>query len=333
MPLIVPDGLPAKSILDDERTFALEENVAKKQDIRPLHVLLLNLMPKKIETETQILRLISKSPLQVDMDFMCMSSHESRNTPADHLVKFYETFETLRDRRYDGLIVTGAPIEHLPFEQVDYWGELAEVLDWSRSHVYSTLHICWGALAGLYRHYGIGKVTLPSKLFGVFSTKLCDEYNFLTNGFDEKFLVPHSRHAGIDLAQLAPHIDRDLHVLGTSPVTGPSLLASPDMRQIFITGHLEYGKMTLAEEYSRDVAAGKPIELPRNYYPEDDPSLPPVFSWRSHANLLYRNWLNYVYQMTPYDLSELTPSYHGYRCEERIWLPGARDEAQSAAAR
>lgn len=328
MPIIVPDGLPAKDILDDERTFALEENVAQKQDIRPLNVLLLNLMPKKIETETQILRLISKSPLQVNMDFMCMSTHESRNTPADHLVKFYETFDALRDRSYDGLIVTGAPIEHLPFEQVDYWPELCEVFAWSRSHVYSTLYICWGALAGLYYHYGINKVALPSKMFGVFPTRLCDEYNFLTNGFDEKFLMPHSRHAGIDAAQLAPHIDNgDLHVLGTSPVTGPSLLASPDMRQIFITGHLEYGKTTLDEEYRRDVAAGKPIDLPRNYYPDDDPTLEPVLSWRSHANLLYRNWLNYVYQMTPFDLADLTPAYHGYRCEERIWLPGARDQA------
>lgn len=327
MPIIIPDGLPAKDILDGERTFALEENVANKQDIRPLNVLLLNLMPKKIETETQILRLISKSPLQVNMDFMCMSTHESRNTPADHLVKFYETFDVLRDRSYDGLIVTGAPIEHLPFEEVDYWPELREVFTWSRSHVYSTLYICWGALAGLYFHYGVDKVMLPSKLFGVFPTKLCDEYNFLTNGFDEKFLMPHSRHAGIDLAQLQAHIGDDLHVLGTSPVTGPSIIASPDMRQIFITGHLEYGKTTLAEEYYRDLDAGKPIELPRNYFPEDDPSLEPVLSWRSHANLLYRNWLNYVYQMTPFDLADLTPAYHGYRCAERIWLPGARDRA------
>ena len=325
MPIIVPDGLPAKSILDSERTFALEENVAQRQDIRPLRVLLLNLMPKKIETETQILRLISKSPLQVELDFMCMSTHESRNTPHDHLVKFYDTFENLRGRSYDGMIVTGAPIEHLPFEAVDYWDELRAVFDWARSHVYSTLYICWGALAGLEHFYGVGKVVLPSKLFGVFSTRLCDEYNFMTNGFDEKFLMPHSRHAAIDLAQLAPHIGKDLHVLGDSPVTGPSILASFDMRHIFVTGHMEYGKTTLAEEYCRDLDAGKPIEMPRNYFPEDDPSREPVFSWRAHANLLYRNWLNYVYQMTPYDLSELTSDYHGYRCAERIWLPGMRE--------
>lgn len=327
MPIVIPDGLPAKDILDGERTFALEENVAQRQDIRPLKVLLLNLMPKKIETETQILRLISKSPLQVELDFMCMSSHESRNTPADHLVKFYEPFEVLHNRSYDGLIITGAPVEHLAFEEVDYWPELCEVLDWSRTHVYSTLSICWGALAGLYHTHGIKKVQLPSKLFGVFATRLCDEYNFLTNGFDEKFLMPHSRHAGIDLDDLTPHIGEDLQVLGTSPVTGPSIVATPDMRQIYITGHLEYGKMTLADEYYRDKAAHKPIELPRNYFPEDDPALEPLFSWRSHANLLYRNWLNYVYQMTPFNLADLTPDYHGYRCEERIWLPGARKSA------
>lgn len=325
MPIIIPDGLPAKGILDSERTFALEENVAQRQDIRPLNVVLLNLMPKKIETETQILRLISKSPLQVNMDFMCMSTHESRNTPHDYLVKFYDTFEALRDNSYDGLIVTGAPIEHLAFEDVDYWDEFRRVVEWSHSHVYSTLYICWGALAGLYCNYGIGKVALPSKLFGVFATRLCDEYNFITNGFDEKFLMPHSRHAGIDLKQLEPHIGSDLHVLGTSPVTGPSILASRDMRELYVTGHLEYGKTTLAEEYRRDLEAGKPIEMPRNYFPEDDPSREPVLSWRAHANLLYRNWLDYVYQMTPFDLKDLGPSYHGYRIDERVWLPGVRE--------
>lgn len=324
MPINIPDGLPAKGILDDERIFALEENAAKRQDIRPLKVVLLNLMPKKIETETQILRLISKSALQVDLDFMTVGSHESRNTPSDHLVKFYEKFDNLKDRRYDGLIVTGAPVEHLPFEEVDYWDELCGIFEWSRSHVYSTVHICWGALAGLYYHYGIPKVMLPSKLFGVFATHLCDEYNFLTNGFDEKFLMPHSRYAGIDLKSLEALEGTSLHVLGTSPVTGPSMLATPDMRQIYLTGHLEYDKNTLRDEYERDVRAGKLIEMPRNYYPEDNPNAEPYLTWRSSANLLYRNWLNYVYQMTPYDLEELTPAYHGLRCEERIWWPGER---------
>ena len=325
MPIRIPDGLPAKDILDDERIFALEENAAKRQHIRPLHVVLLNLMPKKIETETQILRLLSKTPIQLDVEFMCMSSHESRNTPADHLVKFDDTFDALRGRNYDAMIVTGAPVEHIAFEDVDYWDEMCEVIDWARGHVYSTLFICWGALAGLYRNYGIAKVQLPSKLFGVFATRMCDEYNFLTNGFDEKFLMPHSRHAGICARDLEPHIGRDLQVLGTSPVTGPSIIATADMRQIYVTGHLEYGKMTLDEEYRRDLGSGLPIEMPRNYFPEDDPAAEPVFSWRGHANLLYRNWLHYVYQMTPFDLSELNEGYHGYRCEDRIWLPGMRE--------
>ena len=326
MPINVPDGLPAKQILDDERIFALEENVARSQNIRPLDVVLLNLMPKKIETETQILRLISKSPIQVNVEFMTVSSHESRNTPQDHLVKFYDTFEHLKSRRYDALIVTGAPVEQLDFEEVDYWDELCEIFDWSIGNVYSTLYICWGALAGLFHHYGIRKVNLPSKLFGLFPTKLVDEYNFLTNGFDEKFTVPHSRHAAINLVDLAGHVGKDLQILGDSPVTGPSIIATPDMRQIYITGHLEYGKQTLAGEYHRDRDAGKYIELPRNYFPDDDETAEPLFTWRSAANLLYRNWLNYVYQMTPYDLSELTPTYHGYRCEERVWLPGMREQ-------
>ena len=324
MPINIPTGLPAKEILDDERIFALEENVASKQHMRPLRVVLLNLMPKKIETETQILRLISKSPLQVDMDFMCMASHESKNTPHDHLVKFYDTFEAFRNRRYDALVITGAPVEEMDFEDVDYWDELVEVMKWSRTNVYSTLHICWGALAGLYFHHGVNKVALPSKLFGVFATRLTDEYNFLTNGFDERFFMPHSRHAGIDLAQLDEHIGHDLYVLGTSPVTGPSILATSDMRQVFITGHLEYAKGTLDAEYRRDLGQGRPIDMPRNYYPDDDPANEPCLTWRSHANLFWRNWLNYIYQMTPFDLTELSEDYKGYRISERVWQPGTR---------
>ena len=331
MPITIPDSLPAQEILSDERIFALEDNIARNQNIRPLDIVLLNLMPKKIETETQILRLLSKSPLQVNVEFMAMGSHESRNTPRDHLVKFYEGFETFRDRRFDGLIVTGAPVEEIPFEDVDYWDELCRVMEWSRTNVYSTMHICWGALAGLYHHYGIGKVDLPSKMFGIFPTKLMDEYNFLTNGFDEKFHMPHSRHAGIDPKSLKPHIGGDLHVLGYSHVTGPSILASDDMRQIFITGHLEYGKLTLRDEYERDVAKGRPIDMPRNYFPDDDPANEPLFSWRSHANLLYRNWLNYVYQMTPFDLADLSAGYHGYQFESRVWRPGEHDLSYNRA--
>ena len=202
MPINIPNGLPAKAILESEKIFALEEDVAKKQDIRPLKVAILNLMPKKIETETQILRLISKSPLQVDIDFMKVSSHTSKNTSADHLVKFYDNFEVLRKNYYDGLIITGAPVEHLPYEEVDYWEELCDIMDWSRTHVYSTMHICWGAQAGLYYHYGIEKHLLPQKMFGIFPQKLCDEYNFLTNGFDEIHMTPHSRHTAIDEEQL-----------------------------------------------------------------------------------------------------------------------------------
>lgn len=321
MPITIPDGLPAKGILEDERIFALEEDVASKQDIRPLNVLLLNLMPKKIETETQILRLISKSPLQVSLDFMHMGSHESKNTPADHLVRFYQTFDELKDRKYDGLIITGAPIEHLPFEEVDYWDELCRVIDWSRENVFSTMHICWGALAGLYRRYGVPKRMLPAKMFGIFPHRLCDEYQFLTNGFDEVFMMPHSRHAAFDEADIARV--SELQVLGYSEVAGSSLIASRDLREIYVTGHFEYGKFTLRDEYERDVRAGKPIELPRNYYPGDDPAAEPLFTWRSHANLLYRNWLNYVYQMTPYDPAQISASYEGYRYDERIWNVGA----------
>ena len=303
MPINIPNGLPAKAILESEKIFALEEDIAKKQDIRPLKVAILNLMPKKIETETQILRLISKSPLQVDIDFMKVSSHRSKNTSADHLVKFYDNFDVLRRNYYDGLIITGAPVEHLPYEEVDYWEELCGIMDWSRTHVYSTMHICWGAQAGLYYHYGIDKHLLPQKMFGIFPQKLCDDYNFLTNGFDEIHMTPHSRHTAIDEEQLKRA--EGLEVLSCSEISGTNICATADFRQIFILGHLEYGVETLAQEYFRDLAQHKPIQIPVNYFPDDDPSRPPVLTWRSHANLLYRNWLNYVYQMTPYQLNEI----------------------------
>lgn len=304
MPINIPNGLPAKSILESEKIFALEEDVAKKQDIRPLKVVILNLMPKKIETETQILRLISKSPLQVDIDFMKVSSHASKNTSLDHLVKFYDNFETLKNNYYDALIITGAPVEHLAFEEVDYWSELCQIMDWSLEHVFSTLHICWGAQAGLYYHYGVQKKLLPSKVFGVFEQDLCDEYNFLTNGFDTIHLTPHSRHTAIDEDKLRNITD--LEILSCSKKTGTNICARPDFRQIFIFGHLEYGAETLANEYFRDVNLGKPIELPYNYFPDDDVAKTPIFTWRAHANLLYRNWLHYVYQMTPYCLKDIS---------------------------
>ncbi len=321
MPITIPDGLPAKGILEDERIFALEEDVASKQHIRPLSIVLVNLMPKKIETETQFLRLISKSPIQVRMEFMNMSSHQSHNTPADHLVKFYQTFDELRDRKYDGMIITGAPVEQMPFEDVDYWDELCRVLDWSRENVFSTIHVCWGALAGLYHTWGVRKHDLPEKLFGVFQTHLGDEYQFLTNGFDEVFLMPHSRHAGFVEEDLR-RVD-ELETLAYGDATGSSIVATKDLRQIYITGHMEYTKYTLRDEYERDLSGGKAIKKPQGYYPQCDPAQTPVFSWRSHANLLYRNWLNYVYQMTPFDPAEISASYEGYRYNERIWHVGA----------
>ena len=304
MPINILNGLPAKEILESEKIFELEEDVARIQDISPLRIAILNLMPKKIETETQILRLISKSPLQVDIDFMKVSNHVSKNTSADHLLKFYDDFSMLKENHYDGLIITGAPVEHLEYEDVDYWQELCTIMEWSKSHVYSTVHICWGAQAGLYYHYGIQKHLLPHKVFGIFPQLLCDEYNFLTNGFDEVHMTPHSRHTAIDEEALAEV--KELEVLSRSNTTGSNIIATRDFRRIFIMGHLEYGKDTLAQEYFRDLNQGKEIQIPYNYFPEDDPSKEPLFKWRAHANLLYRNWLNYVYQMTPFDLKELT---------------------------
>ena len=303
MPIKIADGLPAKKTLHEEHIFALEEEVASQQNIRPLKVAILNLMPTKVETETQILRLISKSPLQVDCDFMRVSSHESTHVSKDHLVKFYEPFEAYRDKNYDGLIITGAPVEQLPFEEVDYWDELCEIIDWSQEHVFSTMYLCWGAMAGLFHLYGIPKRVLGAKLFGVFPQRLCDEYNFLTNGFDEVHYMPHSRHAAIDAAALAEH--PELHVLSEGFDSGPALIATNDFHEIYVTGHFEYGRDTLADEYWRDFHRGLPIRLPENYFPDDNPENQPIFTWRAHANLLYRNWLNWVYQMTPYELERI----------------------------
>ena len=303
MPIKIPDGLPAKTTLHQERIFALEEEVAESQQIRPLQIVILNLMPTKIETETQSLRLISKSPLQVSCDFMRVSSHEAKNTSADHLVKFYDTFESYRYRNYDAMIITGAPVEHLPFEQVDYWDELCQIMDWARGHVFSTMYLCWGALAALYHYYGIPKKMLGAKLFGVFPQRLCDEYSFLTNGFDEIHNMPHSRHAAIDTGELMLH--PELITLSEGFNSGPALVATEDFHEIYVTGHFEYGRDTLADEYWRDFHKGLPIRLPENYFPDDDPVNQPIFTWRAHANLLYRNWLNWVYQMTPYDFDEI----------------------------
>lgn len=303
MPINIPDGLPAKKVLHDERIFALEEEVASHQQIRPLRVAILNLMPTKVETETQILRLISKSPLQVSLDFMRMSSHESTHVSADHLVKFYDTFDSFKDNNYDGLIITGAPVEQMEYEDVDYWDELCHVIDWSQTHVLSTMYLCWGAMAGLYHLYGIPKVDLPEKIFGVFKQRLCDEYNFLTNGFDEVHYMPHSRHAALDIEALSKH--PELQFLSKGSVSGPSLIATRDFHEVYCIGHFEYGRDTLAGEYWRDFNAGLPIEVPQNYFPDDNTLNQPKFTWRAHANLLYRNWLNWVYQMTSYELERI----------------------------
>ncbi|WP_293819312.1 homoserine O-succinyltransferase [uncultured Parolsenella sp.] len=302
MPINIPDGLPAKEILQQERIYALEEDVAKNQQIRPLNVVLLNLMPTKVETETQILRLISKSPLQVSVDFMRVSSHEATHA-VDHLVKFYDTFESLRNNVYDGLIITGAPVEQMPFEDVDYWDELVEIMDWAKEHVLSTMFLCWGAFAGLYHLHGIRKRLLGSKLFGIFPQKLCDEYNFLTNGFDEVHNMPHSRHAAPDANQI--DADPTLQVLSRGFESGPALVATHDFREIYALGHFEYGRDTLAQEYWRDFRAGLPIQMPVNYFPDDNPEKQPLFTWRAHANLLYRNWLNYLYQTSSYEREDI----------------------------
>ena len=308
MPINIPDGLPAKRIPHTERIFALEEEVAATQQIRPLRVVSLNLMPTKVETETQLLRLISKSPLQVSCDFMRVSSHTSTHVSQDHLVKFYDTFDSFRDKNYDGLIITGAPVEQMAFEDVDYWKEFCEIVDWSQEHVFSTMYLCWGALAGLYHLYCIPKKDLPSKLFGVFPQRLCDEYNFLTNGFDEVHNMPHSRYAAIDEGDLSAH--PELQVLSEGFTSGPAIIATRDFHEIYVTGHFEYGRDTLSDEFWRDFHKGLPIRLPENYFPDNDPENQPIFTWRAHANLLYRNWLNWIYQMTPYEFEEIPSEIH-----------------------
>ncbi len=315
MPINIPNGLPAKNILESEKIFAIEDSSAMRQQIRPLEILILNLMPKKIETETQILRLLSKTPLQVHIDFMKIASHESKNTSKDHLVKFYKNFDEYKDKYYDGMIITGAPVELIDFEDVDYWTELQEIMDWSKTHVFSTMHICWGAQAGLYHHYGIHKIILDEKLFGIFPQVLCDEYDFITNGFDEVHNTPHSRHTKIDEDALAQ--EKRLVVLSKSRKTGSNIITTKGYRQLFIMGHFEYGVETLSQEYFRDVNANKPIHVPENYFPDDNPHNRPLLTWRSHANLLFRNWLNYVYQVTPYDVKDIATLdlYKGNRDE------------------
>lgn len=304
MPIKISDNLPAYTTLINENIFVMTDDAAEHQDIRPLRIAILNLMPMKIETETQLLRLLSNTPIQVDIELVQMASHISKNTSMEHLLKFYKTFEEIKDERFDGLIITGAPIEHLHYTDVDYWNELCEIFEWSKSHVYSTLHICWGAQAGLYYHYGIPKYDLPQKCFGIFPHHIEKPMDPLLKGFDELFMVPHSRHTEIrrdDVEKCS-----ELEILTASDISGVHIIGAKNGRQYFITGHSEYDRHTIANEYFRDVKKGLPIQIPVNYFPDDNPENPPLFTWRCHANQMFSNWLNYcVYQKTPYDLETL----------------------------
>ena len=304
MPIKIPNLLPATSTLLEENIFVMTETRAITQDIRPLHILMLNLMPTKIVTETQIARLIGNTPLQVELELLQTATHKSKNTSAEHMLAFYKTFDEVKHRKFDGLIITGAPVEQMEFEQVEYWDELCEIMEWSKTHVTSTFHICWGAQAGLYYHYGIKKYPLDKKLFGVF--KHTRDYNrsMLLRGFDDEFWVPHSRHTTVRVEDVLEH--PEIKIISTSPEAGLFLCATERGKQVFVTGHSEYDADTLEREYLRDKNAGLPIEVPVNYYPDDDDTKAPMVRWRSCANLLYSNWLNYfVYQTTPYDINEI----------------------------
>lgn len=306
MPIKIPNNLPAVDILAKENIFVMKESRALSQDIRPLKFVIVNLMPTKIETETQLLRLISNTPLQIEVTLLKMDSYKSKNVSEEHMETFYKTFDDIKDERFDGMIITGAPIETLDFEDVIYWEEIMKIMEWSKKHVFSVLHICWGAQAGLYHHYGIKKYQLNKKIFGIFPIKLEEKYenNELFRGFDEIFNMPHSRHTKIEESDILK--EPELEILAKSDEAGVSIIRSKDKRKIFLTGHLEYDRFTLAKEYERDISQHKKIDVPFNYYPEDDPTKKPIFNWKAHANLLFVNWINhYVYQETPYNLEEL----------------------------
>ncbi len=304
MPIKVQRDLPAREILENENIFVMDELRSLHQDIRPLKIVILNLMPLKEDTELQILRSLSNSPLQVDITFLTIESHVSKNTSANHLNQFYTTFTEIRSHRYDGMIITGAPVETLEFEEVDYWDELCDIFKWTTTHVTSTFHICWGAQAGLYYHYGLKKKRLEKKLFGVFAQRVMNRKIPLVRGFDDIFYAPHSRHTAVDAADI--HGVEDIIVNAESDEAGVFLCMTKDGSRIFVMGHPEYDRFTLDNEYKRDKSKGLEIEIPKNYYPFDNPENRPILSWRSHANILYTNWLNYyVYQATPYTLEDL----------------------------
>ena len=304
MPIKIPNDLPATEVLHEENIFVITETRALTQDIRPLKILLLNLMPTKIVTETQFSRLLGNTPLQVELEFLQTATHKSTHTDSQHLINFYQTFDEIKHKKYDGMIITGAPVEQMKFEEVNYWDELCEIMEWSKTHVTSTFHICWGAQAGLYYHYGIKKHPLPEKLFGIFEHQVDYKKSILFRGFDDKFMVPHSRHTTI----LKEEIEKvpELKILSSSEKAGVYVVSTEKGRQIFVTGHSEYDADTLNKEYIRDKNAGLPINVPENYFEDDDDTKQPKVTWRSHANLLYSNWLNYfVYQTTPYNIDEI----------------------------
>lgn len=304
MPIKIPNDLPAVQTLADENIFVMTETRAITQDIRPLKILLLNLMPKKIETETQISRILGNTPLQIELTLIRMKSHISLNTAQDHLLAFYSTFDDVRKEKFDGMIITGAPVELKEFEEVDYWEELCEIMEWSKTHVHSTLHICWGAQAGLYYHFGIKKKLMEKKLFGVYSHRADYALSMLLRGFDDVFYVPHSRYTYVERSDI--EAIPELKILASSEKAGVHIVSTVGGRQFFIMGHAEYDPLTLDAEYRRDAAAGLDTAIPENYYPDDNPDNPPIVNWRSHGSLLYTNWLNYfVYQSTPYDLETL----------------------------
>ncbi|MCL2014343.1 MAG: homoserine O-succinyltransferase [Oscillospiraceae bacterium] len=303
MPIKIPDKLPAHKTLENENVFVINEQRALCQDIRPLKILLLNLMPKKIETETQILRMLSNTPLQVEVELLKTSSHQSKTTAKEHLIQFYKTFDEIKNQKFDGMIITGAPIEHLEFNEVNYWDELCDIMKWGKNNVYSTFYICWGAQAGLYYHYGINRKLLDGKISGIFEHTVTDSHHPIVRGFDEVFYAPHSSHASVNKEQIVR--SGSLKILAESNIAGVYIIADNAGRNFFVTGHSEYDLYTLKEEYLRDIQTGG-ANIPCNYFPNDDTNLSPVFNWRSHGYLLYSNWINYfVYQNTPYDLDKI----------------------------
>ncbi|MBR5590742.1 MAG: homoserine O-succinyltransferase [Anaerotignum sp.] len=305
MPIKIPNNLPAAEILLKENIFVMTENRAMTQDIRPLRILLLNLMPTKIDTETQLSRLLGNTPLQIELELIHTKSHESKNTPEDHMISFYKTFDDVKDQNWDGLIITGAPVELMPFEEVEYWDELVEIMEWSKTNVHSTFHICWGAQAGLYYHYGINKRIMDEKMFGVFPHVLEKKKSILFRGSDDIFYVPHSRHTTVDRELIEK--DPRLKIIASSDEAGVYAIHTDGGKQVFIMGHSEYDPRTLEKEYLRDKNAGLEIAVPKNYYPNDDDTKDPLVTWRAHANLLYSNWLNYfVYQTSPYDITRIS---------------------------